>query len=216
MQLKNRLYPSARALAVLLMMGGTWLSTATAHDSAHSAHSAAPLPALPGTSIYQVNAGMTDHNGREFQLPSLRGKPVLVSMFYNSCTFVCPMLIDTMQLTQQELTGSERARLAVLLITFDPARDDVKALKSVLDKRELDTKQWTLARTSEPSVRKIAATLGIQYRLLPDGEYNHTTVLVLLDGQGRIVGRTQKIGAVDPAFIKLVKQTLLAGKAAGS
>ena len=64
--------------------------------------------------------------------------------------------------------------------------------------------------------RKIAATLGIQYRLLADGEYNHTTVLVLLDADGRIVGRTKRIGASDPDFIKLVKQTLQAASRTGS
>ena len=104
----------------------------------------------------------------------------------------------------------------MLLVTFDPARDDVKALKTVVTTRELDPERWTLARTDTASVRKIAATLGIQYRLLSDGEYNHTTVLVLLDAQGRIVGRTKKMGAADPDFIKLVKQTIQSSQKAAS
>ncbi|OYT90661.1 MAG: SCO family protein [Burkholderiales bacterium PBB3] len=172
--------------------------------------------ALPGDSIYQVAATLTDQNGRAFKLVERRGQPTLVSMFYNTCKFVCPMLIDTMELTQQGLTAQERAQLSMLLLTFDPARDNTKALKSIAEARVLDTHQWTLARTDATSVRKIAATLGIQYRLLADGEYNHTTVLVLLDADGRIVGRTKRIGASDPDFIKLVKQTLQANSRRGS
>jgi protein SCO1/2 len=163
---------------------------------------------LPGNSIYQNQATMTDQDGHTFKLSDKRGRPMLVSMFYNSCQFVCPMLIDTLSKTEQELTSDERAKLSVMLITFDPARDDVKTLKSIVDKRNLDPAHWTLARTDPTSTRKIAATLGIQYRLLADGEYNHTTVLILLDAEGRVVGRTKKIGMLDPEFVKLIRHTL--------
>jgi protein SCO1/2 len=162
----------------------------------------------PGTSIYQLPAKMVDQNGKAFTLGQQAGHPVLVSMFYNSCEFVCPMLIDTMHMTEEGLTPAERGALSMLLITFDPARDDVKVLKSVADKRNLDPARWTLARTDAQSVRKIAATLDIQYRLLSNGEYNHSTVLVLLDGEGRIVGHTKKMGALDPAFLDLVRKTI--------
>jgi protein SCO1/2 len=163
---------------------------------------------LPGNSIYQNQATMTDQDGHNFKLADKRGRPMLVSMFYNSCQFVCPMLIDTLSKTEQELTSDERAKLSVMLITFDPARDDVKTLKSIADKRHLDPAHWMLARTDPTSTRKIAATLGIQYRLLADGEYNHTTVLILLDADGRVVGRTKKIGMTDPEFVKLIRHTL--------
>lgn len=163
---------------------------------------------LPGDSVYRIQAELTDHDGRAFKLQAHRGRVMLVSMMYNSCTFVCPMLVDTMRLTRDNLTEKERTQLDALLITFDPARDDVKSLKSVMDQRSLDPAQWRLARTDAASTRKIAAVLGIQYRLLPDGEYNHTTVLILLDKEGRILGRSRKIGSVDPVFIKLIRQTL--------
>lgn len=172
-------------------------------------------PVFPGDSVYQVAATLTDQDGRAFRLGDRRGKPVLVSMFYTSCKFVCPMLIDTMALTQQSLGTEERARLDLLLISFDPARDDTQKLKSIAGARDLSPAQWTLARTDATSARKIAATLGIQYRLLSDGEYNHTTVLVLLDAEGRMVGQTKKIGTADAEFIKLVKKVLSASSPAG-
>lgn len=166
---------------------------------------AAPTAALPATSLYQLPATLNNQDGKPFKLRDLRGHPVVVSMFYNSCEFVCPMLIDTMRQTLQALDPDTRDRLSMLLITFDPARDDLKALKKVARERELDPAHWTVARTDAASVRKIAATLDIQYRRLESGEYNHTTVLVLLDGDGRVLGRTGKIGALDPEFVKLIK-----------
>lgn len=173
---------------------------------------AVPGNALSGDSVYQMPATMIDQDGRTFKLQERRGHPVLVSMFYNSCQFVCPMLIDALRNTEQELTAEERAHLSIMLITFDPARDDVKVLKSIADKRNLDLAHWTLARTDPASVRKIAATLGIQYRLLADGEFNHTTVLILLDSEGRIIGKTKKLGETDPAFVKLVRKAVQAAR----
>ncbi|HJV02134.1 MAG TPA: SCO family protein [Burkholderiaceae bacterium] len=166
---------------------------------------AAPAAALPATSLYQLPATLNNQDGKPFKLRDLRGHPVVVSMFYNSCEFVCPMLIDTMRQTQKALDQQSRDRLSMLLITFDPARDDIKALKKMSRQRELDPAHWTVARTDEASVRKIAATLDIQYRRLESGEYNHSTVLVLLDSDGRVLGRTGKIGTVDPEFVKLIE-----------
>ena len=37
--------------------------------------------------------------------------------------------------------------------------------------------------------------------LLADGDYNQTALLILLGADGRIVGRTRKMGATDPAFL---------------
>jgi protein SCO1/2 len=195
----------------LILLLGVW---ADVHANEAASAKAGARAALPGNSIYQNAAMMTDQNGQSFKLADRRGQPMLVSMFYNSCQFVCPMLIDTLAGTEKELTSDERAHLSMMLITFDPARDDVKTLKSIADKRNLDPAHWTLARTDAGSVRKIAATLGIQYRLLADGEYNHTTVLVLLDADGRVVGKTKKIGMVDPDFVKLIRQTLQQTKSA--
>ena len=42
-----------------------------------------------------------------------------------------------------------------------------------------------------------------------DGDFNHTSVLVLLDADGRIVARTERIGGTpDPAFVAAVRETL--------
>lgn len=201
MMLKSMGWHSRRVACLVL----TFFCTVSSSLSATQEPDQTPLP---GDSVYRIKAALTDQDGRAFKLDAHRGRVMLVSMMYNSCTFVCPMLVDTMMLTRDNLTEKERMQLDALLITFDPARDDVKSLKSVMDQRALDPAQWRLARTDAVSTRKIAAVLGIQYRLLPDGEYNHTTVLILLDTEGRIRGRSRKIGSLDPAFIKLIRQTL--------
>jgi protein SCO1/2 len=169
-----------------------------------------PALALPGDSIYQLDATLTDQRGQPIKLDAARGQPVLVSMFYTSCQFVCPMLIDAARDTQAALPEAQRRRVKVLLVSFDPARDTPDKLAAMAKERGLDASQWTLARTDPATVRKIAALLKFQYRALPDGEFNHSAELILLDGDGRIATRTSMLAGADERMVGAIRKQLAA------
>lgn len=173
---------------------------------------AATAQALPGDSVYQLDARLTDQRGQPTTLDAGRGQPVLVSMFYTSCQFVCPMLIDAAQATQAALPAAERQRVKVLLISFDPARDTPAKLGAMARERGLDASQWTLARTDPATVRKIAALLKFQFRALPDGEFNHSAELILLDGEGRIAARTSMLAGADERLVAAVHRLSAAAR----
>jgi len=164
---------------------------------------------LPDDSIYQLQDSFFNQDGEAFQLASRRGKPQLVAMFYTSCKYICPLIIDSGRGVDHALSPAERSGLQVLLVSLDPARDDVAALDYIASKRKLDRSRWTLARTEKSGVRKTAALLGVRYRELADGEFNHSSALILLDADGRVLARTEKIGAVpDQEFLAKVKAAL--------
>ena len=163
---------------------------------------------IPGDSIYQLDVPLVDQDGRQLNLPSLRGQPRIITMFYSSCPYMCPLIIDTARMTESQLDAAQGAKLSVLMVSMDAKRDDPAALKELARKRKIDTEHWTLARTDAANVRKLAAVLGIQYRELDDGEFSHTSTLILLDAEGRIVARTETMGKVDPEFIDAVKRVL--------
>lgn len=200
-----------RTLLVALLLGGLGLASAGDAVAAHAAHrvSAKPAQPLPGDSVYQLPLSLTDQNARTFDWRSRRGKPQLVSMFYTSCRYICPLIVDSGKGIEAQLTPTQQQRLGILLISMDPARDDPAALKSVADRRELDPARWTLASPSPQSVRAVAGVLGIRYRQLADGEFNHTSELVLLDADGRVLARTDKVGSrPDPEFLAAVRRAL--------
>jgi protein SCO1/2 len=176
-----------------------------------------PLPGLaaaplPQDSLYLLEDAFSDQSGKAFTLADRRGKPQVVAMFYTSCRYICPLIVDSGKGVEHALTPAERERLGILLVSMDPARDDTAALASVARKRKLDAARWTLARTDAGTVRRVAALLGVRYRELADGEFNHSSALVLLDAEGRVVARTERLGPVpDPAFLAAVKSTLAAG-----
>lgn len=176
---------------------------------ATAAGAAQPATALPGDSIYQLPLPLTDSQGQTRDWRTLRGKPRLVAMFYTSCQYICPLIVESGKAVERQLTPAQQKRLGVVLISMDPARDDPAALRKVIDQRKLDAARWTLASPRADDVRAVAGVLGIRYRQLADGGFNHSSALILVDAEGRIVARTEKIGSQpDPEFVATVRKTL--------
>jgi protein SCO1/2 len=165
---------------------------------------------LPKDSVYQLPVMLTDQRGKSWDWRSRRGKPQVVAMFYTSCQYICPLIVDSGKAVEHALTPAERARLGILLISMDPKRDTPAALMSVASKRKLDDARWTLASPKMDNVRSVAGVLGVRYRQLADGEFNHTSALLLLDADGRILARTEKMGSMLEAdFIAAVHRATM-------
>jgi protein SCO1/2 len=190
--------PLLRRREALLSLAALAAAPAWAHGPGHEPLPEAPT--APGDSIYRLDAKLEDQDGNAFTLASLQGTPVLASMFYTSCTMVCPMIFETVQATLKALPARERDAVRVLMVSFDPARDTQAVLKKTAEQHGCDSR-WRLAHCDEATARKVAAVLGIQYRRLADGEFNHSSTIDVLDPRGRIVARTGKLGAADPAVL---------------
>lgn len=176
---------------------------------AASAFAAPAVAPLPKDSVYQLALPLTDQHGETADWRQHRGQPQVVAMFYTSCPYICPLIVDSGKAVQHALTPAEQAKLGILLVSMDPKRDTPAALMTVATKRDLDPAHWSLASPRADDVRSVAGVLGVRYRQLADGEFNHTSALVLLDRDGRIVARTEKIGSVvDPEFIAAVHRVL--------
>ncbi len=191
-----RCAPAILACVLLAVTGATAAATG-------------PAP-LPGDSIYQLPMMLTDQHGKRWDWGSKRGRPQVVAMFYTSCQFTCPLVVDSGKAIEHALSPAERPRLGLMLISIDPKRDTPAALMHVVKERGLDSNYWSLASPDSPSVRAAAGVLGVRYRRLANGDFNHTSGLLLLDRDGRIVARTDHVGSVaDPAFVKAVRHALL-------
>lgn len=187
--------------AIVAMAACTVVSVAVAAPPAKAT--------LPQDSIYQLPLQLTDQDGKTRDWRTLRGKPRLVSMFYTSCAYICPLIVDSGKAVEHSLTPAQRERLGIVLVSMDPTRDDPAALRKVIDERKLDTARWTLAAPPTSAVRSVAGVLGIKYRALADGEFNHTSALVLVDADGRMLTRTETVGSKpDPNFVAAVREAL--------
>jgi protein SCO1/2 len=137
---------------------------------------------------------LVDRTGGSRNLDSFRGAPVLVTMFYGSCATACPLITVDLKRIEALLPSATRARVRVLMVSFDQARDTPSALARMTVERGVDPARWTLASASDDDARALAGVLGIKYRKLDNGEFFHSSAIVLIDEAGRPVARLDGLG----------------------
>jgi protein SCO1/2 len=145
-------------------------------------------------SVYELEGQWRDQSGAARSLAEWRGTPVLLAMIYTHCTATCPLAV------------SELKRIAALdpdvrfvLVSLDPARDDVNRLADYARERALDPSRWTLLTGSDADVRDLAATLDVRYRRVTPEDLAHSNLITLLDREGRVARQTS--GRMDDAAI---------------
>jgi protein SCO1 len=142
--------------------------------------------AFSENSLYQLEAVFTDDSARRVPLASLRGRPVLLAMFFSSCTFACPALIADLAQIRARLPEDQRRETAIVLVSFDVARDTVPTLRRFREQRHLDD-GWTLLRGDAATISELAALLGVKYRLEADGQFAHSNLITVLNAEGEII-----------------------------
>ena len=161
---------------------------------------------VPTDSLYQLHATLATQKGTSAGFDLYQGHPTVISMFYGSCPSYCPMLITAVQVYESHLDEASRARLRVLLVSFDAAHDTPTRLAELSSLHRADPERWTFASAKEPDARRIASLLGFHYRKLADGSFDHTQVVTLVDSEGRVAASTTKLIG-DSAFEAKLRAT---------
>ena len=193
---RNQAWEFASVLALIMPLVN--MSTAQSSDG----------NMLPPNSVYHLQVLVEDQFGEITGLDRYKGQPVLVTMFYASGPHVCPMLISTIKLTESKLSAGERADLRVLTISIDPERDTPEKLHETMERHAVDDSRWSMVRSEPGDLRTIAGVFNVRYKQLPDGNFNHTTRIILLDREGTQLASTEKLGRHDEAFLDAIKTSL--------
>ncbi len=156
-------------------------------------------------SLYQADATFTTDTGAPFKLGSLRGRPVVLAMFFASCGYACPLTVTDMQALREKLPAAIRDRAAFVLVSFDVSRDTPAVLAQYRAQRSLDA-QWTLLHGTDDSVRELAALLGVKFKQEADGAFSHSNLITILNPQGEIIHQRLGLkGGLDEAAAALLK-----------
>jgi protein SCO1/2 len=155
------------------------------------ARSRAPVDA---PSIYDLTVPLVDESGKERSLDTFRGHPVLITMFYGTCATACPLLTSDLKRIERLIPEPARSRTRVVMVSFDRARDTPAVLSRLKRLHGMDAERWLLASAPDDEARDLAGVLDIRYRKLDSGEFFHSSVIVLLDEQGRPEARLDGLG----------------------
>lgn len=145
--------------------------------------SAAPLTAR---SLYQLEASWTNDDGLAMELSDLRGRPVVIAMFFASCTYACPLLVNDMQRLRELLPADVRSITQFVLVSFDTVRDTPAALKEFRKRSSIADEGWTLVRGDADSVQELAMLLGVKFKQEVSGQFAHSNLVTVLNGEGEI------------------------------
>jgi len=157
------------------------------------------------SSIYQSDVTFTDDTGKSVALGSLRGRPVVLDLFFASCGYACPLTVTDMLAIQARLPAAQRRETVFVLVSFDTARDTTEVLAKYRAQRGLDG-QWIILRCDDDAVRELAALLGVKYKQEADGMFSHSNVITLLNPEGEIVHQRQGLkGGLDEAVAVLAR-----------
>lgn len=124
-------------------------------------------------------------DGHELKMSGLRGKVVLLSFGYSSCTAVCPVTLATLAQARRQL-GAAATDLRVVYVTVDPERDVPARLQAFLHNFDATFIGGTGTAEQLAGVRK---QYGISAQKIPYGDtytYSHSSFTYLIDRNGRI------------------------------
>ncbi len=179
---KNKLWNLVLVLLVIVL-----IQACKKNNHSNQAHDVLPPDeAVKGESLYQLKTVFTDQDGKAANLNVYEGHPVVMSMFYASCPYTCPVLIDQLKRLEKKMDDKTRDQVRFILISIDPENDTVEVLKEVMKKHGLEDSRWKLLRGDESQVREIAALLGVKFRKMQEGGMNHTSLIIFLDSKGLI------------------------------
>jgi protein SCO1/2 len=130
---------------------------------------------------------LTDQFGKPISLSQFRGKPVVVTFLYTHCPTVCPLTADKLHTVMQQL-GSAAQRVAVLAVSVDPT-GDTRASALTFSNTHQMTAYWHFLIGTHAALAPVWQAYSIDAEAATanssSGSVTHTTVLYVLDKQGR-------------------------------
>lgn len=127
-----------------------------------------------------------DTSGQVFDLDTLRGKPIVVSLIYTSCHHVCPLItanIDRNVEIARDALGDDA--FSVVTIGFDWRVDTPERMRLYAASRRIDVPEWHFLSGDESSIDALSAAVGFQYFAAPQG-FDHLAQTTILDADGMI------------------------------
>ncbi len=195
-----RISPRAGSWLALLVLAASLATACTSRPSPNAPEPDRParVEASPDAfSVYDLAGTWRDQAGTVRSLADWRGTPVLVALIYTHCTATCPLAVSELK-----RIAALDPRVRFVLVSLDPARDDVRRLAGYAAERGLDPARWTLLTGSDGDVRDLAALIGVRYRQVTPDDLAHTNLITLLDSEGRIA--RQSSGRLDDAAVSAV------------
>lgn len=163
-------------------------------------------------SIYRVTSDWTDADGKTVRLDSMRGRPVVLLLFFTNCQHSCPFLVNDLKAMQKALSAKASDRVNFVLVSIDPERDSAAALKEFRTKHKLTGERWTLLTGSHDAVRQLTEKVGFSFAPGSKTQFAHSLFVTIFDGNGEVAHQQVGIGVDRKDAVKKLEKLATAKK----
>lgn len=148
----------------------------------------------------------TTAEGERLTLEQLRGRPVVLSLVYTSCYYVCSGL--TLRL--REAVKVARAALGpqsfdVVTVGFDTGNDTPERMRQFARERGVQQPGWHFASADAATMARLVRDVGFTYFPSPKG-FDHVTQTTIVDRGGRVVLQVYGEDFAPPLVVEPLKR----------
>jgi protein SCO1/2 len=155
---------------------------------AHQPGGDARLPTIGTAPVF----ALTTADGGRLALADLRGKVVVVTFIYATCTDTCPLLTAKLVGLHQRLGKDSATKVAFVAITVDPERDTPTVLRHYAQAHGANIAGWAFLTGSPAQIQDVIRRYGVFARKTSRGDVDHTFLTSLVDREGAL--RVQYMG----------------------
>ena len=144
--------------------------------------------------------------GQSFELQSLRGKPLVISLIYTSCHHVCPVITANIEKNTEiarEALGNDA--FSIVTIGFDWRVDTPDRMRMYASAKNIDVPGWHFLSGDEASVAAISKAVGFQFFATPKG-FDHLSQTTILDAEGKVYRQVYGQDFTTQQFVEPLKE----------
>jgi protein SCO1/2 len=153
-----------------------------------------------------ANHVFRDIHGEAFEVASLKGKPLVVSLIYTSCHHVCPRITRNIQETTEiarEALGDDA--FSVITVGFDWEVDTPDRMRVYASGHGIDVDGWHFLSGNAESIAAISDNVGFQFFPSVKG-FDHLSQTTIVDSDGIIYRQVYGQDFSAPAMVEPLKQ----------
>jgi protein SCO1/2 len=151
-------------------------------------------------------------NGKTVAIADLRGKPVLVTLIYTSCSDVCPTIIESLAPAvgvAEDTLG--KGSFNVLTIGFDTRNDTPERMRSFARAHRAGLDNWLFVGSDQATMDRLSIAVGFSYSSSAGG-FDHMAQVTVLDKSGTVYQQVYGSTFEPPAIVEPLKQLILGGE----
>ena len=138
---------------------------------------------------------LTDQNGHQVSLESLKGKPILFDFIYTRCPGPCLLITAKMKNIAEALGPKLGPDVRFVSVSVDPEHDTPADMLSYANEMGIKNPNWLFLTGPPPRIDSLMSRFKLIRAREPNGAVDHVLEFFLVGSDGHLVAQYVAIGA---------------------